>query len=120
VHSLLADAGQGALGAVKSYMRGDLGGVATSLFGVGKKIMGGQDGATEKIRRTKTSPADVISLSGACRLQYMPQSVDAARSGCKDNQTSADTQEAGQATGAMSFALIAALSAASCMARGLS
>lgn len=31
-------------------------------------------------------------------------------SGCKDSQTSADTQEAGKATGAMSYAFIAALS----------
>lgn len=32
-------------------------------------------------------------------------------SGCKDSQTSADTSEAGQATGAMSYAFTTALSA---------
>jgi hypothetical protein len=37
-------------------------------------------------KQTRTSPADVISWSG-----------------CKDSQTSADTVEAGQSTGAMSF-----------------
>ncbi|KAG1826583.1 caspase domain-containing protein [Suillus variegatus] len=41
---------------------------------------------------TKTSPADCISWSG-----------------CKDSQTSSDTEEAGRATGAMSYAFIKAL-----------
>jgi metacaspase-1 len=39
-------------------------------------------------RRIKASPADVIQFSG-----------------CKDDQKSADTMEAGEATGAMSWAL---------------
>lgn len=39
--NLLADVGQGALGAVGNYMRGDLGGVASSLFGAAKKAMKG-------------------------------------------------------------------------------
>jgi hypothetical protein len=58
-----------------SYLRGDMSGVisaGTSLF---KKLTTGS-GATEKARRTKTSPADVIQFSG-----------------CKDNQTSADAVE---------------------------
>ncbi|KAI5116475.1 hypothetical protein M0805_003504 [Coniferiporia weirii] len=42
--------------------------------------------------RIKTSPADVISWSG-----------------CKDSQTSADTYEAGKATGAMSYAFMKTL-----------
>jgi len=62
-------------------------------MGVGNSIFsGGGKAAVEKTRQTKTSPADCISWSG-----------------CKDSQTSADTQEAGQATGAMSYAFIAAL-----------
>lgn len=78
--------------AVKSYMRGDLGGVFSSLAGVGKKVLGGND--SEEVRKqTKTSPADCIQWSG-----------------CKDSQTSADTSEAGKATGAMSYAFITALS----------
>lgn len=44
-------------------------------------------------RRTKSSPADVISWSG-----------------CKDSQTSADTEVAGQGTGAMSWAFMESLS----------
>ena len=73
--NLLAEAGQGLLGAVSSYARGDMSGVinaGTSLF---KKITTGR-GAQERARQTKTSPADVIQLSG-----------------CKDNQTSADAVE---------------------------
>ena len=48
--------------------------------------------AIEKSKREKTSPAHVIQFSG-----------------CKDNQTSADAMIGGQATGAMSWALITAL-----------
>ena len=73
--NLLAEAGQGLLGAGMSYLRGDMSGVisaGTSLF---KKITTGNK-AVETARRTKTSPADVIQFSG-----------------CKDNQTSADAIE---------------------------
>ena len=73
--NILAEAGQGLLGAGLSYLRGDMSGVisaGTSLF---KKITAGNK-AVETARRTKTSPADVIQFSG-----------------CKDNQTSADAVE---------------------------
>jgi metacaspase-1 len=46
--------------------------------------------AEKMTRQTKASAADVIMWSG-----------------CKDDQTSADTSQAGQATGAMSWAFIA-------------
>ena len=47
-----------------------------ALFGIGKNLVGGGGkAAVEKTRATKTSPADVVSWSG-----------------CKDSQTSADTQ----------------------------
>jgi len=84
--NLLAEAGQGLLGAGLSYLRGDISGALKSGQSLFKKLTAGQ-GATEKARRTKTSPADVIQFSG-----------------CKDNQTSADAYEQGQATGAMSWA----------------
>ena len=74
--NLLAEAGQGLLGAGLSYLKGDMSGVisaGTSLF---KKVTAGK-AATERARRTKTSPADVIMFSG-----------------CKDSQTSADAVEA--------------------------
>ncbi|BEJ05546.1 hypothetical protein CcaverHIS641_0300680 [Cutaneotrichosporon cavernicola] len=90
--NLLAEAGQGLLGAAGSYLKGDLGGMVSGVFGVGKQLMGGNKGAVEQTRQTRTSPADVIMWSG-----------------CKDSQTSADTSEAGKATGAMSHAFIAAM-----------
>jgi hypothetical protein len=73
--NLLAEAGQGLLGAGLSYLRGDISGVLKTGQSLFKKLTAGQ-GATEKARRTKTSPADVIQFSG-----------------CKDNQTSADAYE---------------------------
>ncbi|GAA6064128.1 hypothetical protein JCM10212_006767 [Sporobolomyces blumeae] len=89
--NMLKDAGSSALGALSSYARGDLGGVFKSITSVGSRIMNG-DKATEITKQTRTSMADVISFSG-----------------CKDDQTSADTSMAGRATGAMSWAFITAL-----------
>ncbi|KAL8291866.1 hypothetical protein RQP46_002124 [Phenoliferia psychrophenolica] len=90
--NLLADAGQSVLGAAKDYMRGDVGGALSSLMSFGKKAMGSGGSNQQQVRAAKMSNADCISWSG-----------------CKDTQTSADTSEAGKATGAMSFAFIAAL-----------
>ena len=53
---------------------------------------GGNSAAKEKAVKTRTTEADVIQFSG-----------------CKDSQTSADAHINGQATGAMSYALITAL-----------
>ncbi|GLB40399.1 putative metacaspase [Lyophyllum shimeji] len=91
--NLAAEAGQGLLSAVTSYARGDMGGVFSAAMGLVKTATGSNQRAEKISKATKTSPADVISWSG-----------------CKDSQTSADAVEAGQATGAMSFAFIAALS----------
>ncbi|KAI0322581.1 caspase domain-containing protein [Amylostereum chailletii] len=91
--NLAAEAGQGLLTAVSSYARGDMGGVFSSMTGLIKTATGGNKRANERTKRTKTSPADVISWSG-----------------CKDSQTSADAVEAGTATGAMSYAFISTLS----------
>jgi hypothetical protein len=89
--NLLKEAGQGLLGAFSSYSKGDLGGVASSVFGIFKSATTG-DGAYEKTVATKTSPADVIMWSGS-----------------KDDQTSADASIQSQPTGAMSWAFITAL-----------
>ncbi|WVQ62454.1 metacaspase-1 [Kwoniella botswanensis] len=90
--NLLAEAGQGLLGAGMSYLKGDTGGMLKGLMGIGKNLVNQNSDARKKTQETKTSPADVIMWSG-----------------CKDSQTSADTQEAGKATGAMSYAFIASL-----------
>ncbi|KAI0033065.1 peptidase C14, caspase domain-containing protein, partial [Vararia minispora EC-137] len=90
--NLAAEAGQGLLSAVSSYARGDMSAVFSSVSTLLKSATGSEKRANERAKRTKTSPADVISWSG-----------------CKDSQTSADAVEAGTATGAMSFAFISAL-----------
>ena len=62
--NLAKEAGQGLLGIVSSYARGDIGSMmsgATSLF---KKAVKGDD-VYKKNLRTKTSPADVIMWSGS-------------------------------------------------------
>jgi hypothetical protein len=89
--NLAKEAGQGLLGAISSYARGDMGGVASSIFGFAKMALGG-DTAYQKTIATRTSPADVIMWSGS-----------------KDDQTSADATIASQATGAMSWAFITAM-----------
>ncbi|KXN72140.1 peptidase C14 [Conidiobolus coronatus NRRL 28638] len=76
-----------------SYMSGNLIGAAMGLKDGIEKIVNGKN-ATEKNKREKASLADVVMFSG----------------GCKDDQTSADTQEQGVgSTGAMSYALIKSL-----------
>jgi len=91
--NLAADIGQGLMGMASSYAKKDMGGLLKGGLGILKAASGGTQKAGEYTKKTRTSPADVISWSG-----------------CKDSQTSADTVEAGQATGAMSHAFITVLS----------
>ncbi|KAL7543760.1 hypothetical protein ACHAXR_013058 [Thalassiosira sp. AJA248-18] len=70
---------------------------AAASFTTGLKLLmkgdkGGNSAAKEKTIKTRTTEADVIQFSG-----------------CRDSQTSADAQIGGQATGAMSYALITSL-----------
>lgn len=51
------------MGAVKSYMRGDIGGALKSVVGFGKKAMNSEK-AQKQTRETKTSNADVVMWSG--------------------------------------------------------
>jgi hypothetical protein len=69
-NGMAKEAGRGLLEVISSYGRGDLGGVANSLFGFFKKATTGDD-ARNRTFATKTSPADVVMWSGS-----------------KDNQTS--------------------------------
>jgi hypothetical protein len=62
--NLAKEAGQGLIQAVTSYARGDLGGVATSIFGFAKTAFQGDEAYNQTVR-TKTSPADVIMWSGS-------------------------------------------------------
>lgn len=90
--NLWKDAGSGALKALLNYETGNLSGAFSSLSGIYKKVSNSNSSNRDAIIQSKMSPADVISLSG-----------------CKDEQTSADAVEAGQNTGAMSYAFISVL-----------
>lgn len=59
---MAAEAGQGLLGAVTSYARGDMGGVFKSAMGLVKTAAGKTQKAEKLSRATKTSPADVVSI----------------------------------------------------------
>lgn len=89
--NLAKEAGQGLLGAISAYTRGDMGSVVGTAVDFFKKASKGND-AYNKTMQTKTSPADVIMWSGS-----------------RDDQTSQDASVAGRATGAMSWAFITAL-----------
>ncbi|PNY27076.1 Metacaspase-1A [Tolypocladium capitatum] len=89
--NLAKEAGQGLLSALGSYAKGDLGGVASTIFGLAEKAYRGDEAHNITIS-TRTSPADVIMWSGS-----------------KDDQTSADAVIGTEATGAMSWAFIAAI-----------
>lgn len=93
--NLWKDAGSGALNAFLSYEQGNIGGAILSLTSMVKKVSNSRSGNQDQIRQMKMSPADVVSLSG-----------------CKDDQTSADAREGGQATGAMSWSFIKVLTEA--------
>ena len=62
--NLAKEAGQGLLGIVSSYARGDLGGMASTVQGFFKKATTGND-TYQRNLRTKTSPADVVMWSGS-------------------------------------------------------
>ncbi|KAI8080242.1 caspase domain-containing protein [Gilbertella persicaria] len=84
--SIFKDAGSGLLNAGLAYATGNKSGALSSLIGLGKNLMSKKN-VDERIKKFKSSEADVIMFSG-----------------CKDNQTSADAMENGASTGAMSYA----------------
>lgn len=77
--------------AVTAYGRGDFSGIASTAVGFFKKASRGES-ARQRTIMTKTSPADVVMFSSS-----------------KDTQTSADTFQDGEATGALSWAFIKSL-----------
>ena len=114
--NLAKEAGQGLLGIVSAYARGDMGSMANTAMGFLKKATKGEAGY-EKAKQTKTSPADVIMWSGSKDTQtsyvfpnrpvlLLQRETSALIIMPNDRQ---DASIAGQATGAMSWAFITAL-----------
>lgn len=101
--NLAAEAGLEILSAVTAYSRGDMGGVIKSALGLVKTATGNTTKADEYTKKTRTSPADVVGGFEISELRPSFNFYQISWSGCKDSQTSADTQEAGEATGAMSY-----------------
>ena len=62
--NLAKEAGQGLLGVLTSYSQGDLSGVVNNFMGFIKKATSGEEAHTRALA-TKTSPADVVMLSGS-------------------------------------------------------
>lgn len=85
----------------------------SGVMSLGKKVMNQQSGAAERTKQTKTSPADVIMWSGCKDSQTVRSDQLVSQSSFATqveecvftdaNLQSADTQEAGRATGAMSY-----------------
>ncbi|KAL2313552.1 Metacaspase-1 [Schizosaccharomyces pombe] len=86
--NMLKESGMDVLHAGLSYASGDIMGAINNVKNIFTSATNGfNNNALQYSRQVKFSPADVISLSG-----------------CKDNQTSADTSVNGFATGALSYA----------------
>lgn len=86
------DAGSGLMNAAMSYARGDMSGIFKNVNSIISKVSNSGSKTAEQNRIRKFSHADVISISG-----------------CKDDQTSADSSFNGVATGAMSWSFITTL-----------
>lgn len=92
--NFLKNAGEDLMSTFNAYTKGDQRAMVKGLKGLFNTVVNKDktQQANDYAKKNKTSPADVISLSG-----------------CKDDQTSADAKEQGQSTGAMSYAFIKVL-----------
>jgi len=59
---MASDIGQGLLGVVSSYSRKDMGGVLKGGLGILRAAGGGAQKAGNYAKKTRTSPADVVSM----------------------------------------------------------
>ena len=76
--NILHEAGHGLLDAAFSYTRGDLKRVFTDGTSIVKMLTRTKE-KRDQIRQTKTSPADVIQLSGCKNYQVSCDTVEAVR-----------------------------------------
>jgi len=67
--NLAADIGQGLMGVFSSYAKKDMGGVLKGGMGILRAAGGGAQKADAYTKKTRTSPADVVSpVSGGNKL----------------------------------------------------
>ncbi|GMG32870.1 unnamed protein product [Ambrosiozyma monospora] len=81
-----------AINILKGYASNNVGLMLSSAVNVIKRVQASNSANKEENKQKKASPADVIMFSG-----------------CKDSQTSADANEAGKFTGALSWAFLQVL-----------
>jgi len=76
--NLAADIGQGLMGMVSSYAKKDMGGLLKGGMGIIRAAGGGAQKAGEYTKKTRTSPADVVStrFSDNKTLNYLSSVVD--------------------------------------------
>jgi hypothetical protein len=103
--NLFEGAQQDLMTAGMDYLRGDSSGALTSIFGLAKGAWDANK-AHQITKQTRTSPADVIQWAGCKDSQTVHRLIfltfhptEIANELCQ----SADTEEAGKATGAMSY-----------------
>ena len=60
--NVAADIGQGLMGIASSYARKDMGGLLKGGLGILRAAGGGAQKADDHARKTRTSPADVVSM----------------------------------------------------------
>lgn len=105
--NIFKDAGMGLLSAGIAYASGDKSRAMSSIMSMGKQIYRAKV-TNDENRERNGSVADVVMFSGTWQEKKTrgPHKLTTSFVGCKDDQTSADAQEAGKSTGAMSFAFI--------------
>ncbi|GMF00274.1 unnamed protein product [Ambrosiozyma monospora] len=81
-----------AINILKGYASNNVGLMLSSAVNVFKRVQASNSANKEEVKQKNASPADVIMFSG-----------------CKDSQTSADANEAGKFTGALSWAFLQVL-----------
>lgn len=89
------------------WMRGDaIGAVSSAISGIGMILQGGQQKGNQSQRPIPQGGG----LGSSSRVQKTTRAAIFQWSGCRDDQTSADTSIGNMPTGAMSWAFITALS----------
>ena len=84
--NLAAEVGQGLFGMAKSYAQKDMGGVLKGAMGLFKTATGNTQKAEEYSKKTRTSPADVVSFC-SINLRFLCVAYGVSRSRGVDVKT---------------------------------